>query len=247
MMSLITLQIFNNVTEGPGTASTSTYTGEILIMLLVAFILGYLLRYFLNSGLNKKIADLELALEKCNSSVKLEREKVYAAPIVSAPDTSEINKLKSDLAETNALLASMKAEPNNNATLEILNRDLNAKTTEVVFLKSEIASLKENLNACETEKNTLLAASLAPKHKDDLKKIEGIGPKIQDLCYNAGIYTFKELAETPVERIKEILTAAGDRYRIHDPATWPQQSALAAEGKWDELKTLQDQLNAGKA
>ena len=95
------------------------------------------------------------------------------------------------------------------------------------------------------------AASLAPKakstKKDDLKVVEGIGPKIEELCHNAGIYTFAELADTPVEKIKAILDAAGPRFQMHDPSTWPRQSALARDGKWDELKKWQEELNKGKA
>lgn len=82
---------------------------------------------------------------------------------------------------------------------------------------------------------------------DDLKKIEGIGPKISEHLNNGGIHTFQHLADAKVERLKEILDAAGPRYRIHDPTTWPEQSALAAAGKWDELKELQDRLDGGKA
>jgi len=33
---------------------------------------------------------------------------------------------------------------------------------------------------------------------------------------------------------------------MHDPTTWPQQADLAANGKWDELKVLQDELNGGR-
>jgi len=81
---------------------------------------------------------------------------------------------------------------------------------------------------------------------DDLKKIEGIGPKISELLQNGGIKTFAQLADAKVEKLKEILEAAGSRYKMHDPTTWPQQSALAATGKWDELKVLQDELQGGK-
>lgn len=93
------------------------------------------------------------------------------------------------------------------------------------------------------------AAAAAPvaSKKDDLKIVEGIGPKIEELCNNAGIYTFAELASTSVEKIKEILDAAGSRFQMHDPTTWPEQSALARDGKWDELKKWQDELNKGKA
>ncbi len=82
--------------------------------------------------------------------------------------------------------------------------------------------------------------------KDDLKKIEGIGPKIEEHFNNAGIYTFAQLAATDVEHLKEILHAAGPRYAIHNPGTWPQQSAMCAAGQWDELKVWQDAHIGGK-
>ena len=81
---------------------------------------------------------------------------------------------------------------------------------------------------------------------DDLKVVEGIGPKIEGLLNNAGIHTFAELANTASERIKEILVAAGSRFQMHDPGTWPKQSAMARDGKFDELKKWQDELNKGK-
>jgi large subunit ribosomal protein L15 len=82
---------------------------------------------------------------------------------------------------------------------------------------------------------------------DDLKIIEGIGPKIADLLINEGIVSFADLAATPAERVKEILDAAGSSYAMHDPTTWAQQAELARDGKMDELKELQDKLNAGRA
>lgn len=93
-------------------------------------------------------------------------------------------------------------------------------------------------------------APAAPKQAapaaDDLELIEGIGPKIAGLLTDAGISTFAQLAETSVEKIQEILDAAGPNYAIANPATWSKQSALAAAGKLDELKTLQDELTAGR-
>jgi large subunit ribosomal protein L27 len=81
---------------------------------------------------------------------------------------------------------------------------------------------------------------------DDLKKIEGIGPKIAELFNNEGILTFAQLAETSTERMQEILVAAGSRYASHNPGTWAKQSAMAAAGQWDELKAWQDEMNGGK-
>lgn len=81
---------------------------------------------------------------------------------------------------------------------------------------------------------------------DDLTKVEGIGPKISGLLIDAGIPTFAALAETDPDRIREILAEAGSRYKSHDPSTWPKQAGMAAEGKWDELKAWQDELDGGK-
>ena len=81
---------------------------------------------------------------------------------------------------------------------------------------------------------------------DDFKKIEGVGPKIASLIAEAGITTFAELSKTDPDKIREILLAAGNRYKMHDPTTWPEQAGLAADGKWDELKEWQDKLDGGK-
>lgn len=85
-----------------------------------------------------------------------------------------------------------------------------------------------------------------PVTPDDLKVIEGIGPKIEQLLNNDGIMTFSQLSNTPSETIVRILRAAGPRFQMHDPGTWPQQAALAAAEKWDELKELQTVLNKGR-
>lgn len=80
---------------------------------------------------------------------------------------------------------------------------------------------------------------------DDLKKIEGIGPKISDLLNAAGIFTFAELSTASKKKLEEVLTAAGSRFRLAKPDTWQQQAKLAAAGKTEELKKLQDELKGG--
>lgn len=90
-------------------------------------------------------------------------------------------------------------------------------------------------------------AAAAPADGDDLTKVEGIGPKINDLLKAEGINTFADLAATDVERVREILKAAGSAFASRDPSTWPDQAKLAADGKWDELKKWQDELDGGRA
>ena len=82
---------------------------------------------------------------------------------------------------------------------------------------------------------------------DDLTIIEGIGPKIASLLKEAGVDTLVELSKKEPAQIKEVLTAAGNRYARHNPGTWPKQAEMAAAGKFDELKVWQDELQGGKA
>ncbi len=80
---------------------------------------------------------------------------------------------------------------------------------------------------------------------DDLKKVEGIGPKIAELFVAAGIDTFAKLAKAPQKDLKTILEGAGSRYASKNPGSWPKQAKMAAEGKWDELKKWQDETKGG--
>ena len=80
---------------------------------------------------------------------------------------------------------------------------------------------------------------------DDLKNIEGVGPKIADLLNDAGIMSYKDLAKTSVDKLNEILSNEGGTYASHNPETWPEQAQLAADGKFDELKEWQDKLDGG--
>ena len=82
--------------------------------------------------------------------------------------------------------------------------------------------------------------------KDDLVAVEGIGPKISDILKKEGITTWSELADTPVSRLQSIMQQAGDRFQLADPSTWPQQAAMARDGRWKELYAYQDTLKGGK-
>lgn len=84
----------------------------------------------------------------------------------------------------------------------------------------------------------------SPTLPDDLKLIEGIGPKISSLLNAAGIMTFAQLANTSVADLQAILDQAG--LRLGDPATWPEQAALAAKGDLAGLQTLQGELKGGR-
>lgn len=120
-----------------------------------------------------------------------------------------------------------------------------AKAKEVAP-KKEVTktAVAPNAPAKKAEPAKPKAASKKPAKADDLKKIEGIGPKIAETLTDAGIATFADLSKTTPEAIVEIISGVRGN---HVPDTWPAQAKLAAEGKWDELKKWQDELDGGKA
>ena len=91
-----------------------------------------------------------------------------------------------------------------------------------------------------------LRSAGAPEQRDDLTRIEGIGPKIETLLYDDRIFTFTDLAAASVDRLRRILRSGGDRFKMHDPTSWPDQAKLAAEGRWAELQEFQDVLQGGR-
>lgn len=117
-----------------------------------------------------------------------------------------------------------------------------AKASKPVSTKKEV--VKKDTPKKETVK--AVAPKKATSNKaDDLKKVEGIGPKIAEIFNNAGINTFADLAKTEVSKLEEILAAAGSRYASKKPGSWPKQAKMAADGKWDELKVWQDANDHG--
>ncbi|MPR32174.1 hypothetical protein [Salmonirosea aquatica] len=131
-------------------------------------------------------------------------------------------------------------------------------------LREAIADRQNELDECEAKQQTAassVAGTTVPDliHSesgtlsgriqsvaDNLKLVEGIGPKIEGLLNADGIKTFAKLAATNPQHIAGLLSAAGPRFQIHDPETWPQQAALARDGKWEELKELQEKLVGGR-
>ncbi|HAO46845.1 MAG TPA: glycoside hydrolase family 13 [Ferruginibacter sp.] len=82
--------------------------------------------------------------------------------------------------------------------------------------------------------------------KDDLTKIEGIGKKIESLLNKSDILSYKQLAKSTAKKLKQVLDEAGSKFSMHNPASWPKQAKLAADGNWDELEALQEKLKGGK-
>jgi predicted flap endonuclease-1-like 5' DNA nuclease len=134
-----------------------------------------------------------------------------------------------------------------------LNASISSLQAEIDSLKAKGNASVQSFAAAPAVESSLpfdanLAKSVFGKkvNQDDLKIVEGIGPKIEELYHAAGIKTWKALSETPVEKSQAILDGAGERYNIHNPGSWAKQALLAYQGKWQELKNWQESHKGGK-
>lgn len=171
----------------------------------------------------------------------VEEEMTVATPLAAA---EPVQKSEAEVAapQAKAEKPAAKAKATKKEALAEAKKPV-AKAKATKEGKAETAPTAEDT----TPATKKAAKTPAKSKKDDLKKIEGIGPKIATILTEAGIATFADLAAADPEKIREILLAQGPRYQMHDPATWPQQAALAAAGKWDELQALQDSLKGGRS
>jgi len=100
--------------------------------------------------------------------------------------------------------------------------------------------------AIEPAGPAVAAEPAAPGAPDDLKKIEGIGPKVDAALRAMGITTFAQLAAADPDRLEADLRAAGVRIIPGAPRSWPEQAALAARGDWEGFEKLTSRLKGGR-
>lgn len=238
-----------------------------LIVGILCAILGYLLGRLFRKGNNNeeintwrsKVSQLEADLKACNAGVKKGNKNNKDIDVWR----DKVSKLEADLKSCNGRVE--KAN-NNNKDIDVwknkvtkLEADLNACNGHKLSLESSLkAAESKSSNAISSFATGAAVSSIAFNadgakavfgkkiKQDDLKIVEGIGPKIEGLFHSFDIKTWKQLSETSIEKCQQVLDSGGDRYKIHKPTTWPKQAALAYEGKWKELLEWQDQLDGGK-
>ncbi|MDX1477964.1 MAG: helix-hairpin-helix domain-containing protein [Saprospiraceae bacterium] len=144
-----------------------------------------------------------------------------------------------------------------------LGTEVKQQADTIAGLEARIAKLESDLSASRLAYSTLqnrhnalqklsqqptpvVAAVAAAVRKDPLTRIEGIGPKTQELLYDREIQSFVQLAGTRVTTLRKILSEAGPNFSQIDPGTWPKQAKLAARAEWKKLRTYQDRLIGGR-
>lgn len=186
-----------------------------------------------------------------NRQLETELGLSFASP-TATPETIplEINETQEKpdetpppVAETPATVTVIIEAPNTEVIVENETILHSEKPEENTLSPTEETTV--NTPIAETTVPTVILAA-AGDEKDDLTVVEGIGPKIQELLYQYGIRSYRQLAETDVARLKEILSEAGPQLAMHDPGTWPSQANLAANDQWEALKSIQGFLKGGK-
>ena len=215
---------------------------EILLWLLGAFILGYILRYIIGAKWRTRVGVLEKdlsamtakanSLEADLSTAKYEKEKI----------AEELSKEKSKNADLYFKLKACEeslaehegGENDNSESSDDRPEEPDSSVGDVENVKSgPLGFVAPNIEVDDPKLN-------------DLKIVEGIGPKLEELLKSAGIANLAVLAQTKAEDIKTIIEKEGGRFQLADPTTWPKQAQMAVDGNWDRLKEYQDFLDGGK-
>lgn len=105
-----------------------------------------------------------------------------------------------------------------------------------------VRTSKPRQKASTTARPTETQKPAAPEKpaEDDFSRLQGIGPKINQLFHNNGILTYQQLADADPTHLKSILVDAS--MFGADPNSWPEQAALASKEDWDSLEALKQEL-----
>ncbi len=129
--------------------------------------------------------------------------------------------------------------------IDALNELIFNRKIELASCRTDLSDLQTNTlrNSVRETPFTTESISIPP---DDLKIIQGIGPKIEEMLNKEGICTFANLAATSPVYLSIILKKAGPRFQIQDTTSWPEQAGLAQSAKWEELAILKTSLISGR-
>ncbi|MEL7001121.1 MAG: hypothetical protein AAFN93_00140 [Bacteroidota bacterium] len=157
---------------------------EILIMLIVAFIIGFIIAWLLRK--NKK----EVVTQVNDNSAELNnlRMKLTASEESNGKLRANMDKLKGELddcisSKEETVIAPQVVEPVVTKAIDSVESD-KANAEKLGF---EVASIDD---------------------KDDLTKIKGVGPFIEKKLNGLGIYTFKQISgftDDTIERVTEAI------------------------------------------
>ena len=211
---------------------------EAWLWLVIAFLLGLVVGWLIRS---RSVSDVG---PKPVTSHVPQAAPVAAAPVAAVPvaAASSSTPLAAASVATDAKPATAKlATAKPAATKPAATKPATAKPAATPVRKPAATKPAAPLDLAAAKATLGVTVKL-----DDLKLIEGIGPKIESLLKADGLTTWRAVSKANLERLKGILDEAGPRYSVHNPGTWPTQAGLLADGKFAEFKKLSESLKGGK-
>ena len=123
-----------------------------------------------------------------------------------------------------------------------IDTETNRNNTKASSLEKVPSAKSPSVKSKSKRKSEKKKTRLDKKKWDDLTRIEGIGPKMEEILREFGITTFRKLSTTSKKKLKQCLSDAGPSFSVDDPGPWKEQARLAADGKWDALQVMKDRL-----
>jgi predicted flap endonuclease-1-like 5' DNA nuclease/uncharacterized protein YneF (UPF0154 family) len=213
---------------------------EILIMLFVASLLGFLLGYFMSHRTKKEFVYNDVKTETSSKSTIVEKFNQMEKEASISTNNAIVSNTQTAKKETIAKVETEVETPKVETPKPTAKKTV-AKTTEVNNKVEPAKTAKKTTAGKKTVAKTPVSGT-----KNDLKVIEGIGPAIEKLLNAKNINTYKELADSKIEVIQEILNEGGPRFAMHSPETWPMQAQLLFENRMEDFKKLTEELKGGK-
>ncbi len=134
-------------------------------------------------------------------------------------------------------------ELNSKRDRDDLMRTASRETPRQQFLRERAGQGTHNAPDCP-EKKGAREQSVEDK-QDNLKIIEGIGPKSEAALNASGIARFAQVAQMTPEELEYIVKDLHGVCLVGSTVTWPRQARLAASGKFSTLEKLQARIRHG--
>ncbi len=228
----------------------------LLIGWLAELVIDFL--YWRKSDSDGETAEqIQLELDQAQAKIgNLERELATLKQTnldLKAQTATELDGLQGEYRASQEQVAALEAELSKKASataleLDRLQGEYRSCQDQVASLQAKLAQQASDIDEVVAQRSTTIPLDIEPSKPvvpDNLKRIEGIGPKIAELLNAAEIFTFAQLANTAVATLQSILADAGPRFQMANPTTWPQQAQLAADENWEALASLQELLEGG--
>jgi len=206
---------------------------------VAGFAIGAVITYFLGQ---REVSERDDDIEELEGTVKARDSKIRSL-------NKSLKALNTDLSQRDTTIRDLEEQVRERgehvdaakADIAELRRQNQETMDRAVGAEGRGNELQKLTQEREQEITALNAKERAMQ--DDFSYLDGVGPKISAILRSAGIKTFAKLAAKGVDDIREILVAENPSLlRLSDPTTWPEQAGMAAEGRWEALKDLQEGL-----